>query len=526
LSKSLLIKNLQNTQLYDYPIKQFKVLETHISWVILTGQFAYKVKKPCNLEFLDFTSLEQRHYYCQEEVRLNKRLAPNLYLDIVPITGSIEQPQIGGTGTVIEYAIKMQEFSQHDLFDRLLAKQLLVPTLIDQLAEILAKFHQAAHVCDPQKQYGSPEQVHAPVIQNFDQCRGFLTEKSDISLLKRLQAWAEQEYQRLLPVFTQRKQAGFIRECHGDVHLGNIVLIDQHPVIFDCIEFNESFRWTDVMADPGFLAMDLEFHQKSDYANRLINDYLQLTGDYEGLTVLKYYKAYRAMVRAKVSLFQDVQTSSDKHTALRDKFHRCAALAASYTIRTRPTLLITHGFSASGKSTLTQLLVNHQHYIQLSADAERKRSAHMERYDSSRSGLYEDLYHPDVTAKNYQRLAELAELVLQAGYNVIVDASFLEQRYREQFFKIAKILNVAFFIIHCQTSIESLQQRIATRQQGQSLSEANEAVLKMQIAAYQDIAADEQRHVIAIDTEKIQDTDELQSILQKKLSSSTFEKAF
>lgn len=526
MSQSVLIKNLQNPKLYDYPIEQFKVLETHISWVILTGKYAYKIKKPRNLDFLDFTTLEKRHHYCEEEVRLNKRLAPNIYMDVIPVTGSFEQPEINGSGPVIDYVIKMREFSQKDLFDRLLSRQQLKTPLIDELAQILSQFHEKASVCDKSLPYGSPEEVNAPVIQNFDQCEEILTERSDVAQLKRLRQWANQQYEILSPVFKQRKENGFVRECHGDVHLGNIVLIDNHPVIFDCIEFNESFRWTDIIADPAFLAMDLEFNQKSNFANRLINNYLQLTGDYEGLRVLKYYKAYRAMVRAKVSLFQDTEKNTDAHHALRDRFLRCTALASSYTINTRPVLLITHGFSASGKSVIADVLVNYQQYIQLSSDVERKRSANIDLFASSNSGLYQDLYHPDNTQKAYKRLEELAETVLKSGYNVVVDASFIEQQYRRNFFELARKLNVPFFILHCQAPSEALFDRVKLRAQQLSISEADEKVLKMQIEKYQPIGESEKKHVIEIDTEKSHNNEELQSILQKKISSSNFEKAF
>lgn len=302
MSQSL-IAALQNPALYPHPVEAFQVIETHISWVVLTGPYAYKLKKPMNFGFLDFTDLEKRGHFCNEELRLNQRLTEDLYLEVLPITGSAEAPQLGGDGPVIEYALKMRQFPQSQLLSTLQANGELTSAHIDEMAKQIAHFHLTAPKVPQEHPAGTPDEVMAPVRQNFDQIRPFLSDKSNLAQLDALQAWAESSFERLKPLFSQRKKDGFTRECHGDIHLGNATLINGHVVIFDCIEFNEPFRFTDVYADTGFLAMDLEDRGLKSLARRFISQYLELTGDYQGLEVLNFYKAYRALVRAKIALF-------------------------------------------------------------------------------------------------------------------------------------------------------------------------------------------------------------------------------
>ncbi|MCF5429327.1 phosphotransferase, partial [Pseudomonas syringae] len=331
MSQSL-IAALQNPALFPHPVDQFHVIETHISWVLLTGNYAYKMKKPVNFGFLDFTTLEARSHFCNEELRLNQRLTDNLYLEVLPITGSAEAPQLGGDGPVVDYVLKMRQFPQSQLLSTLQANGELTSAHIDELAKQIAHFHLNAPKVRATHTAGTPHDVMVPVLQNFEQICPFLSDKADLAQLEALQAWAESSFERLKPLFEQRKLNGFIRECHGDIHLGNATMIDGHVVIFDCIEFNEPFRFTDVYADTGFLAMDLEDRGLKSLARRFISQYLELTGDYQGLELLNFYKAYRALVRAKVALFS-MPSEADtvqRATTLR-QYRNYANLAESYS---------------------------------------------------------------------------------------------------------------------------------------------------------------------------------------------------
>ena len=282
-----LIQSLQNPALFPHMVDSFQVIETHISWVLLTGSYVYKIKKPLNLGFLDFSSLEKRKHYCHEELRLNSRLAPDIYLDVVAITGTEDQPTLDGSGTVIEYAVKMRQFKPNNTFDQLLAHNLLSAKQIKQTASIIAAFHSKIDRASSDTKLGGANTIKQPVLENFRQIQqlGGIEKPSS---LKQLAAWSEQQHTMLGPVFSQRQQAGYIRECHGDCHLGNIALINGEVVLFDGIEFNPSLYWIDVISEIAFLVMDLQEKQRPDLAFQFLNTYLQHSGDYVGLKLLRF----------------------------------------------------------------------------------------------------------------------------------------------------------------------------------------------------------------------------------------------
>lgn len=296
-----LISSLLSAEIYPHPVNQLRLIETHISWVILTGPYAYKIKKPVNLGFLDFSSLEQRKLYCEEELRLNKRTAPSIYLGVVPITGSTTQPQLDGKGEAIEYAVKMRQFPQDAQLDHLLEQGGLKAAHMDAFARLVADFHQQVAVAGADDNYGEPDQVMQPVEENFEQIGQHQLTSQQQQLLDELHAWSTTEYQRLETQLAQRKQQGFIRECHGDMHLRNLAWIDEQAVAFDGIEFNANLRWIDVISEVAFLVMDLQDRNQPELAQRFLNAYLEITGDYAGLSLLPFYLVYRALVRAKVA---------------------------------------------------------------------------------------------------------------------------------------------------------------------------------------------------------------------------------
>lgn len=493
-----LIQNLQNPALYNHPIKYFKLIETHASWVILTGEYVYKIKKPVDFIFLDYSSLEKRRYFCNLELELNQILAPELYLEVLPITGSETNPALNGSGEIIEYVLKMREFPQKNLLNVVAAAGKMTLQHIYQLAKIIADFH-ARIKQDVTSYIGTPEQVHEPVIQNFDQIRPLLKKLTDLSVIDELENWAQTTWQKCYDIFVQRKKAGFIRACHGDIHLGNITLIQDLPVIFDCVEFNEAIRWTDVMADIGFLLMDLQDQGQIEFSHCLLNRYLEITGDYQGLTLLPYYLSYRAMVRAKVNLFQVAHADTERQQQFLAAYERFIRLAQCYAIKTKPVLLITHGRSGSGKSTIASKVVKKYGAIQIRSDVERKRMAGMELTASSQSRLYQDLYHPDVTEKVYARLVELTEMIINAGYSVVVDATFAKQAQRELFFNLAETLKIPYAIVHCDTSEQQMQQTLEQRKQKKDeISEARLEVLAAQAGEWQALTAKELAQTISV----------------------------
>lgn len=519
MSTEQLIQNLQNATIFDHPVKKFKVLETHISYVILTGEFAYKIKKPVDFEFLNYSTLEKRKFYCEEEMRLNTLSAPELYVGLVKITGSVAQPQINGSGPVIEYALKMREFTQDSLFTELLAQQKITPFLIDKLAQLIAEFHLRTTIAAADSVFGTPEHVQAPVIQNFDQILPLLTEETDVQQLAVLRQWAEQQYVTHYKLLQQRKAQGFIRDCHGDLHLGNIILYQGAPLLFDRIEFNEDFRWTDVIADIGFLVMDLQEHQQPVLAQRLINTYLIHTGDYAGLALLPFYVAYRAVVRAKITLFGLFQPDlkAAEKAAIFAKYRKFMAIAEYYTHPTKPALIITHGLARSGKSTLVRLVVEQLGAIQIDSDIERKRLFGLPLTAKTYSDVNSGIYNFDATQKTYMHLATVVSIIIQAGYTAIVDASFIKAAYRDLFSELAQKLEVPFVILNCQIAYSKLKERITTGVRADSdPSEAYLAVLEMQQTS-QETLRDEERYY-SIDINMLDfDAEKLGAQISKKL---------
>ena len=481
MSQSL-IAALQNPALYPHPVDGFKVIETHISWVVLTGPFAYKVKKPMNFGFLDFTTLEARGHFCAEELRLNQRLTQDLYLEVLPITGSAEAPQLGGEGPIIEYALKMRQFGQDGLLSTLQANGELTPAHIDQLADQIARFHLDAPRVPAEHEAGTPDSVMAPVRQNFEQIRPFLSDKADLLQLDALLAWAESSFERLKPLFAQRKAEGFIRECHGDIHLGNATVIDGRVVIFDCIEFNEPFRFTDVYADTAFLAMDLEDRGLKCLARRFISQYLELTGDYQGLELLNFYKAYRALVRAKVALFSMPAdaTAVQRATTLR-QYRNYANLAESYSTIPSRFMAITSGVSAVGKSHVAMRLVEALGAIRLRSDVERKRLFGDQTVEND---VQAGIYSADASAATYARLHDIADVILHAGFPVVVDATYLKHAQRDSAAKVAEATGAPFLILDCNAPQAVIESWLALRQADKKdPSDATLAVIEAQQAS-------------------------------------------
>ena len=288
-NSQVLIDSLQDQCVYEHSVSKIEVIETHISWVVLTGEFAYKIKKPIKYSFVDFSTLEKRKFYCEEELRLNRRLAPSLYLNVVAISGSVEQPSFSKKDNVIEYAVKMTQFPQDYLLSHLSAQKKLSQQHVDDIANEIANFHIQISNGIAQAEFGTPKDIHHWVMDNFSQIETNLVDKKNITELEKIKKWSEAEYENKYDLFLYRRKNNFIRECHGDMHLGNMVLIKDKVTIFDGIDFNEHLRWIDVMSEIAFTTMDLSDRGHPEYASRLINLYLQHTGDYQGLVSIPSY---------------------------------------------------------------------------------------------------------------------------------------------------------------------------------------------------------------------------------------------
>lgn len=498
-----LIESLQDRRLYDHPVESFELLETHISWVLLTGPFAYKIKKPVSLGFLDYSTLAKRHHCCLEELRLNRRYAPEIYKDVVTISGEVTAPLLNGPGTPIEYAVRMVQFPQDSLLSQQLSAGTLTPAHIDRLSETVAAFHGAIDPAPEETPYGSPAAVFHFIAENFSHVRSLTEDRDLLESLDRLEAWNNERFSALREAIEERRRGGHVRECHGDLHLNNIVLIDNRPTPFDGIEFNADLRFIDTISEIAFLTMDLEDRGRKDYAVRFLNAYLWNSGDYEGLRLLRFYQCYRAMVRAKVAAIRLAQhdLAQAEHERLGDELLGYVRLATAYTASPPVFLAITHGLSGSGKSTVAHALAEASGAIQLRSDVERKRLYGLPPLADSASAVEGGIYTREAGERTYARLDELAQGLLADGFSVIVDAAFLRQAQRRQFMDVAKKMGCPFLIVDTVASLPVLRQRVAERHAaGTDASEAGLAVLAHQIETQEPLDRHEKEFAIVTDT--------------------------
>jgi aminoglycoside phosphotransferase family enzyme/predicted kinase len=475
------------------PGTEVQVIETHISFVFIAGEFAYKFKKVLSTGFLDFTTLERRRHFCQEELRLNRRLAPQLYLDVVAVTGSVDAPQLGGTGTLLDCAVRMRAFAQDGLWDRMAARGELRPVHVDALVALLGDFHRHAAVADAAGRFGRAEQVRAPMLDNLAQLPRGLSQRDDLALLEALRNWEAQAFAALDPLFAQRLRDGWVRECHGDLHLGNVTQIDGQVTVFDCIEFNDEFRWIDVMSELAFMAMDLHNHGCSELANRFVNACLERSGDYAGVRVLRYYMVYRALVRAKVAALRAHQAGS---AGALDAARHCLRLAVDASRPPAPALMITHGLSGSGKTTLTQGLLEATGAIRIRADVERKRLFGLDALERGGAARHAELYGTETTMATYAHLREAAAAVLDGGHSVLLDATFLQRAQRDAARQLAAARKLRLVILDFEAAPEMLRERVRQRAaRGNDASDADLRVLEAQLRTVEPLGADEQAAV-------------------------------
>lgn len=502
-----LINALRHARCFPHPVATLDIIETHTSWVILTGEHAYKIKKPVDLGFLDYTSLKKRRHACDEELRLNRILAPDLYIGVVPIAGSVTAPRVSGEGNAIEYAVHMHELDQNSQLDHLLERGELDRLDMDAVAREIATFHLGTAVVGPATPYGRPEEIKKPVLENFSVIIPLLAGKP-LPEVDDLLTWSDAEYRLRRSYMQIRRDAGYVRECHGDLHLANLTKYRSEILAFDRIEFSESLRWIDVMNDSAFLVMDLLFHKRRDLAFRYLNGYLQITGDYRGLSVLRYYLAYRALVRAKVALLRINQEATP---ALRESATRTAKryieLAGSIIQPTQPQLLLMHGFSGSGKTWISERLMTALPAIRLRSDVERKRLHGLTAHERSHPARGEMLYSAASSEWTYGKLANLAESVCLAGYSVIVDAAFLQKWQRRMFQELAGRLAIPWTIVECSAPAHILQERVQQRlTAGLDASEADTGVLQQQLEMAQPLDEQERKQSVCVETNVDVDT--------------------
>jgi aminoglycoside phosphotransferase family enzyme/predicted kinase len=494
---------------FPHETREIAVRETHLSFVVLTGDLAYKVKKAVRLDFIDATSLERRRELCEEELRLNRRYAAELYLQVVPIVQGPTGLHFGGSGTAIDYAVQMRQFAASEEMHALLHTASVDLRDMARLADRIAAFHHDANVLREANEPGT-ESFLRKARENLASVMSraaHISAEADISHLGR---WTEEVLSKELHVLRERELSGFVRECHGDLHTGNVVRWHGALLPFDCIEFDAELRFIDVLNDVAFLVMDLVAKDRSDLAHAFLNRYLERTGDYGGVPLLPCYLVYRALVRTKVELIA-LEQHADSIEA-RTRAGSFLRTARAFAKPPSPVLVVMHGASGSGKSWLSDQIVPALPAVRIRSDLERKRLAGLDPFDRS-APPSSDIYTLEFNERTYGYLRECARECLQGRMNVIVDAAFLKVHERRDFAALAREQGVKFLIISCEADAATLVARIERRSaERNDPSDADEGVMQRQLDTMEPFAEDELPDVVVIDTRS---TDALPRALER-----------
>lgn len=467
-----IIQLMLSPSTYSHPVKNVEHIQTHISHVFLTGSYAYKIKKSVKFDFLDFSTLEKRKFFCERELRLNSRFAPNLYEAVLPITQEQNRLFLTGVGVVIEYALRMKQFDNHFLFSNLIEHGLLTEDHLLEVTRKIAAFHrEAEHTPD----YWSVGDINDFMEVNLKVCRRFTPEVLDGSALEQLRSIFEVELEKLAPLITKRQQT-HVKSLHGDLHLKNICLFQGQATLFDGIEFNDRYSCCDVWADMAFLLMDLRFRGHPEFVASVLNCYLEETDDFEGLLLLSLYISYRAAVRVKVScLSLESSLAGEERDHLEQEARNYLALAYQSLISTRSQLIAIGGLSGSGKSVLARGLAKKLGGIHIRSDSVRKHLAGVALHRQAPEAAYTS----DMNEKTYEGLLTRAKFALQAGRAMILDAVFLSENWRKQVEDFAKENDLVFHGLWCEVPLEEARRRL--RERKGDISDADEKILEMQI---------------------------------------------
>jgi hypothetical protein len=489
---------------FPHPVRRLEFVETHLSWVVLTGDYAYKIKKPVRFEFVDATTLASRRALCETELELNRRFAPELYLDVVALHAAGGRLRFGGTGEIVDYAVRMREFDRRQELSALLARGDVTPEEISALAVLLADFHAAAAPVALPADFAGPRDVRTMVHHNLDELTAVCPAPAE-ERLEQLRRWMDQRFAALDPLIASRRANGRVREGHGDLHARNIVRWQGRLLPFDCLEFDAALRRGDVALDLAFLFMDLESKRRSDLAALLLDSYCARGGDYEALTVLDLYAVHRALVRAKVDALQAAgavgrSLRSTAHMGFDERLDMAERLA----VRRDPALVLMHGVSGSGKSWISEAAVPVLPAVRIRSDLERRRILGVAPGGRTGSPLHGGAYAADVSDRTYERLHDCARSALLGGRHVIVDATFLEPGRRAPFIALAGELGCRLVIASCHASPEELRRRIAARRaQERDPSEATVEVLADQLRHGDGLLGAEQPYRLDLDTGRL-----------------------
>ena len=490
-----LVSQMKQPDFYPHEVKEIEVEQTHASYVFLTGKYAYKIKKSVDFGFLDYSTLAKRKHCIETELELNQKVAPELYLQVIPISKIGNSFKLDDTQNVVEYALKMRAFAQENLFSNLLEADELSCDRFRELGEIVAQFHKQTKSNDYISSFGTVDKISAAFTDNYRQSQKYIGLVQTEEQFEATKAYSDKFFNQR-DLFINRIKQHKIKECHGDLHLKNICLWQDEIRLFDRIEFNESFRYVDTMYDVAFTVMDLEAKERTDYANCFLNSYLEYTGDWNGLLLLPLYLSRQAYVRAKVTSFllDDPEVSEDEKQEAKSTAEDYYYQAYQYTQRKSGSLIMMSGLSGSGKSTVARNIAEDRSAIAIRSDVVRK---HLAGIPLDESGD-ESIYTQEMTQKTYDRLRELAMMLVKEGYNVILDAKYDRSALRQPVIAEAEKLNTPLEIIYCYAPEAVLRDRLNSRQS--DVSEATADLINSQKENFEPFTAAEKGYITTLKT--------------------------
>ncbi len=468
-----LVASMTRPEFYPYGPASVELIQTHISYIFIAGDYVYKVKKDVDFGFLDFTTLEKRKYYCDAELRLNKRLAREIYLDVVTICEDNKgNLSLEDGDTIIDYAVRMKKIPEERMLNRLLEKGVVEVAVMDDVARTVSEFHKQAATGGKIDEIGGFDTVCRNHEENFQQTEDYIDITIPAKRHRFIKSYVNRFLQNNRPLFEKRVAQHKIRDCHGDLHLQHICLADD-IFIFDCIEFNERFRYLDVAAEVSFLSMDLDYNKYPEYGKAFIDAYLRYSGDPEIRTLLNFYRCYFAHVRGKVIGFKAKDGAIDEaeRQAAIETASRYFDLAYGYAARPeRPTLVLTAGLMGTGKSVLAGNLVPLLDAKIIHSDVIRKEMLSIDPSERHHEDFGEGIYSDDISGKTYEKALQLAEAELKKGKSAIIDASFKTKGEREMAFRLTSSTDADFFIVECVCPDKIVKERLDAR-----LSDSKEA---------------------------------------------------
>ena len=503
-----LIEQMLQTSFYPHPItKKIELIQTHASYIFLTGEYAYKVKKEVNFGFLDYSTLAKRKCFIDAELRLNRQIAPELYLEVIPIGKRDENFILNSLENIREYTLKMRQFPQENLFSNLLKAEALDSDRIRELGKLVAEFHQQAKTNDYISSFGTVERIRTAFEENYRQSQKYIGSVQTKKQYRETKAYSDRFFTQRQDLFKNRVKEQKIKECHGDLHLKNICLWQGKIQLFDRIEFNESFRFVDTMYDTAFVVMDLSAKQRSDLANVFLNSYLEHTGDWTGLQLLPLYLSRQSYVRAKVNSFllDDPQVDETDKQQAKKAARNYYRQAYEYTQTASGSIILMSGLSGSGKSTVARKVARNMGAIAIRSDAVRKHLA-----GRALNEVADDIYTPKMNQKTYDRLKKLGIMLAKEGYKVILDAKYDRHNLRQAVIQQAEASGIPLKIIYCTAPMSVLRDRIIRRQN--DVSDATAGLIESQKANAEDFTTAERALVTTVDTSQANWQEKLNNI--------------